>query len=102
MQLSDLLEAVKERNLTKTALEEYRDEMTHLNTALHFEMAELEKEEALYIFNFTHVGEKKSQAEAERAWDITEKGRRQIDVNRSLKALAKELDSLKSRLYSIY
>ena len=49
MTLRDLITAIKEKDLTKEQLEAYRDEMSHVYAEMQMEMAELEKEEALFM-----------------------------------------------------
>lgn len=98
MKLTELLEAVQEKNLSKTQLEEYRDSFSNLFAQIHIEMADLEKAEAMYFLASelpTDIGKK-------RAWKGTEKGQRLIELDHFSKACEKMLSSLKSRLYQIY
>lgn len=104
MKLLELFEAVKDESLPLPMVEKYRDEMVHLHTAMQIETADLEKLEAIFIYerlNPTLSNEPVSNAEAERAWDVTDRGQRQMLLNRYLKAVAKEIDSLKSRVYRL-
>lgn len=89
--------AVKEKSLSKDQLENYRDEMSQLFAEMQMEMAELEKEEAVYMSdNEGTVASKKV------SWKATEKGQRLIILKRYCLATKELLNSLKSRLYSIY
>lgn len=98
-QLTDLLEKVKDDKLTLEQCEKYRDEMIHLHTLMQIEMADLEKKEAIFY-------DQKAQKEPDitgialkRAWKASEEGQRLILLNRYLRAVVKETDSLKSRIY---
>lgn len=97
MELKDLIVSVKEKNLSKDQLEAYRDQISGLFAQMQLEMAELEKEEALFM--------EKSDTTVARAkvlWKATEKGQRLIVLKRYERATKELLNSLKSRLYSIY
>ena len=129
MQLKELIVAVKEKNLSKDQLEAYRDQMSHLFADMQFEMATLEKEEALFMEgeSGTHAyvcliskhlkGEntvgadlpkctcgykEKTVASKKVAWKATKSGQRLIVLKRYCLATKELLNSLKSRLYSIY
>lgn len=99
MKLSELIIAVKEKNLSKDQLEDYRDQMSNLFAQMQFELAEIEKEGALFMENFspdiTAVARKT-------AWKATKSGQREIELKRYCLATKEMLNSLKSRLYSIY
>lgn len=97
MTLKDLIVAVKEKNLTKDQLEAYRDDMSGIYAQMQMEMADLEKEEALFM------GKLEGTAISRKiAWKITESGQRLILLKRYCLATKELLNSLKSRLYSIY
>lgn len=97
MNLLELLDAVKDEKLPKEMIEKYRDTMIHLHTQMQFEMADLEKKEALYFVKFRLD----SDVATKREWRITTEGQRMILLNRYIKAIVKEIDSLKSRIYSL-
>jgi hypothetical protein len=97
MKLQDLILAVKEKHLTKDQLEDYRDQMSNLFGQMQIEMADLEKEEALFMER--HEGTAVSR---KIAWKATEGGQRLIVLKRYSLATKELLNSLKSRLYSIY
>jgi hypothetical protein len=65
---------------------------------MHMEMAELEKEETLYL----DTTEEKTAVAASRKWAVTKSGQRQIELKHYIRSSEKILSSLKSRLYSIY
>lgn len=98
MQLKELIEAVKEKNLTKTQLETYRDDMSSLFSLMQMELADIRKAKALYMFS----SELKTVSAKEVAWNASDKGLREIELSHYSKACEKMLSSLKSRLYQIY
>lgn len=98
MNLRELLIAVKDENLPLQMIEKYRDEMVHLHSEMQMQLAEVEKEEAVFIAScpddFTDAARK-------RVWRAEPRGQRQIELNRYVKAISKEIDSLKSRVYRL-
>ena len=99
MTLEQLFEAVKDESLSLQDIERYRDQMIHLHTRMQIEMADIEKSEAIYFNEKTQPDV--SDVSIKRIWRATEKGQRQILLNRYLKAIAKEIDSLRSRVYRL-
>jgi hypothetical protein len=99
MKLADLIKAVNEKGLTKTQLEEYRDDMANVYALMQLELAEIRKEKALYW-----LGDNKKETDiaTERAWAASARGQREIELAHYCKATEKILSSLKSRLYSTY
>lgn len=99
MKLREILELVKDDKLPLVLIEKYRDELIHLHSAMQFEIADIEKAEALYF-------DKASQPDItdisiKRKWRATDQGQRQIELNRFVKVVVKEVDSLKSRVYRL-
>ena len=95
--LKDLIVSVKEKNLSKDQLEAYRDQLSGLFAEMQMECADLEKEEALFM--------EKTDATVARAkvlWKATPSGQRLIVLKRYSLATKELLNSLKSRLYSLY
>lgn len=97
MNLKEALEAVKDKNLTLRQLEDFRDDLIHIHTMLQLEMSELEKKEAFYFMD----SKEETDIAKKRAWRVTVDGQRLIELNRWTKAVVKEVDSLKSRIYSL-
>lgn len=100
MTLLELFQTVKEKNLSKEQLEGYRDELSSMYADIQLEVADIEKEEAIFFY-----GKKSpdvSDISIKREWRVTHSGQRLILLSRYLKATEKILASLKSRLYSIY
>ena len=99
MDLKTLLEAVKDEKLSLVLIEKYRDELVHLHSDMQIELANIEKLEALYFD--THSAPDVSDISVKRKWRVTENGQRQILLNRYIKVVVKEVDSLKSRVYRL-
>lgn len=99
MTLKELIIAVKEQNLPKDKLEEYRDQLSSLFAEMQLECADLEKKEALFM-NTKTVDD--SVAEIKIRWKASTEGQRLILLKRYCLATKEMLNSLKSRLYSIY
>lgn len=98
MKLRELLDAVKEKNLSKDQLEAYRDDLANLYAQMQLEMAEVRKSKALF---FAEQPEKTDKG-TERKWQATGKGLREIELSHYSKGVEKVLSSLKSRLYNVY
>ena len=96
MKLRDLLEQVKAENLQKDELERLHTAFTNLYSLLMLEKSELEKKEALWFLNH----EEKSDVAATRKWKGSVDGLRLIELDNYSKVITKNMQSLKSRLYS--
>lgn len=96
--LTDLMEAIKEPNLTKEALEDLHQRMTNLFAQLQLSLADLEKEEARFYDTCDGI----SAVAAERKWDASERGQLLIERKRQDKALSKLLSSVKHRLFNTF
>lgn len=102
MTLSELIMAVKEQKLSKEQLEDYQDQMSHLFAEMQMEMAELEKEEALYLEKNRIVSNiELSVAQRKIMWKGTPSGQRLIVLKRYCLATKELLNSLKSRIYRL-
>lgn len=98
MTLLELLDAVRDENLSREQIEKYRDDLIHVHTKMQWELADIEKEEAKFIYS---KPQEIPDVKHKREWRATEKGQRQIELNRYLKSVVKEVDSLKSRIFSL-
>lgn len=96
MKLKDLIISIKEGNLTKYQLEEYYDQISILYAEMSLDLAEVEKEEAVFLSEC----EEETRAGAERKWNATEKGLKGIQLKHNLRALSKLGSSLKNRIYN--
>jgi len=97
----ELINSVKENNLTKDQLEEYRDKMSTTFAEIQLELADLEKMEAVF-FAQKHQDLSLTDVAIKRQWKAGEFGQRAIDLKAWSKGIEKLLASLKSRLYSMF
>jgi hypothetical protein len=102
MTLKELILAVKEKNLTKDKLENYRDDMSNLFAQMQFELVEIEKMKAFFFDNRKTQFPEDSDISIKRVWQASQNGLREIELKRYCLATKEMLNSLKSRLYSIY
>ena len=95
--LKELITAVKEKKLSKEQLEEYSDALAELYAEMRLEFSELEKAEALYIYDSdapTGVAKRNN-------WRATTRGQRQIDLKNWMDACSKMISSVKSRVFRL-
>lgn len=100
--LQSLINSVKERNLSKDQLEQYRDQMSNLFAEMQLELAEIEKNKAITFDTLKEDNPNASDISIKREWQATPFGLREIELKRYCLATKELLNSLKSRLYSIY
>lgn len=98
MTLKELLEKVKEQSLSREQLEEYRDQIVDLFAKMQFELADLEKKEAMFM-NLPSLKDL-SVAQRKIEFKALSEGQRLIELKRYATATSKLLDSLKSRIYN--
>ena len=96
MTLESLILAVKEQGLSKDQLELYHDQMSELYAQMQIEMAELEKEEAVFM-----AKENGTVAAKKVEWRATHSGQRLIVLKRYSVATKEMINSLKSRTYRL-
>jgi len=96
MKLTELLQAVKEEQLTKTDLERYHTALSGMGADLSIEVAELEKEKAMFEAGDPNI----SVAKAKVLWKSTEKGQRLILLKGYLQATKTQLRSLEKRIFA--
>lgn len=96
--LLDLIVKTKEKNLTKQQLEDYHTDLTSLYAQLCWEMAELEKKEAVFLLESIE----KAHVAKKRSWRATKEGQRLIELKNYEKGTSKILSSLKNRIYATY
>lgn len=98
MKLKDLILAVRERNLSKDQLEDYRDDLANLFAQMQFELAEIRKEKAVFFLDQAE----NTNVATEKKWQGSPRGLREIELSHYCKATEKILSSLKARLYNVY
>ena len=99
MTLGELLQKVKEQNLTKTELEQYRDELARLFAELQLEMSDLEKDEAIFM---SERADGETAISRRITWKATQGGLRLITLKRYASATKTMMTSLRDRLYNFY
>lgn len=102
MTLLDLIKSVKEKNLTKDQLEDYRDQLSSLFAEMQLELAEIEKSRAIKMEELRMTYPEASEIKLKGNWQGRPEGQREIVLKRYCLATKEMLNSLKSRLYSIY
>ncbi len=98
MTLKELLEQVKLEHLQKGDLERLHSEFVNLYSEVMIAKSELEQQEALFFLGH----EEKSDVAAKRKWRGSSKGLELIRLDNYEKVITKNLQSIKSRLYSSY
>ena len=96
MKISELILAIKEDNLSKEQLESYHQQLTCLFAEMELKMADLEKEEALYLANC----QEPTKANAQRKFNVTESGLALIELKHKIRAIEKLASSVKHRVYN--
>ncbi len=99
MTLEELIVKIKDDKLDKNQLENYHSELCQLKSQLYLELAELKKEKALFM---VRREKEESIASRKEMWDATPKGQRKFEVESYISSSKSLIDSIKSRLYSIY
>lgn len=98
MELLELFNAVREENLNKGELENYRDELAHLYALHQIEVARIKKEKAFFL-----IKEKEKTAIAtQNKWAVTDLGQKEIQLTYECTAIKEVLSSVKHRLYAGY
>lgn len=95
MNIQDIISGIEEGNLTKDQLEDYSSMLDILGAKLELQLADIEKEEAMYLANC----EEKTRAGATTKWNSTEAGQKEIELKRNIRAVSKLASSVKTRIY---
>lgn len=96
MTLIELIKEIKDQHLDRQQLEAYQSEMLELYSLYMIELADIQKESALFIAGY----EADKDITKKRAWEVTKSGQREIELKSYTKILPHHLSSLKSRIYS--
>lgn len=94
--LLEVIKKVKEENLSKPQIENYRDQIAALLAQLQLECAELEKKEAIFM---GEKGPEETAINRKINWKKTREGLRLIEVKRHISACKTLMTSLRDRLY---
>lgn len=95
MEIQDLIKGIKESSLTKDQLENYSSQLDILCAEYELELAEIEKSEAMFLANC----QEKTRNGAERIWNASEMGQKEILLKRQLRSASKLGSSVKTRIY---
>lgn len=98
MKLLELFTAVRDDKLSKDQLENFHKQMSELSSEMLLEEGRLKKLEAMFMVQHPELSGKNM----ERKWGASEEGQMLIEMKASNKAMTKQLNSLKVRLYSTY
>lgn len=97
MKLRELLEAVKDKKLSKEQIEDYYGDLTHVYSSVCMELSDLKKKEAFYFIDH----KQDSDVATKRAWRVTVDGQRMIELETYKNVIPRELASLKNRIYAL-
>lgn len=97
--LIEAIKAVREENLSKDALESYRDQMSVLLSEMQIEASTLEKDEAIFMAE-REKGE--SAISRKITWKALPSGQRLIVLKRYISATKTLMTSLRDRLYNFF
>jgi hypothetical protein len=95
MDIRTIITEIKEANLGKKELEDYSSMLDILSAEMELELANLEKEEAMFLANC----EEKTRSGATTKWEASESGQKEITLKRQLRATSKLASSVKTRIY---
>jgi len=96
IKLIDIIEQVKDENLSKEQLEDYYSMACQLRTEISMQLADYLKKEALFMVSSTEG----SVASKKVAWKGSQEGQRLIELKSYATAIKSLLDGLKNRIYS--
>jgi len=96
MILTELLQKVREQNLTKTRLEELYTEFLELYSQMELRLGVIEKQEALFM----DAHKEESVAAGERLWRPTALGLEMIELKRQNNVVKMQLSAVRHRIYS--
>jgi hypothetical protein len=96
MELKELLDKVKNDIIPKGELESLHTAFTNLYSLVMLEKSELEQKEAIYFLNH----QEKTDIAATRKWKGSPDGLKLLQLDNEAKVITKNLQSIRSRLYS--
>lgn len=97
MKLAEVIQVVKDENLSKEQLEQYFDMVSALLAQLLMDMSELEKKEALFMLSEAQNG---SVASVKVKWRGSTEGQKLIGLKRYAEACKVLLRSIKNKIFS--
>lgn len=95
IKLVDIIEEVKDENLTKEQVDDYYTLACQLKTEISMQLADYLKKEALFM-----ASREGSVAERKVQWNGSTEGQRLIELKTYKLAINSVLDGLKNRIYA--
>jgi hypothetical protein len=95
--LEETLKAVREENLSKEQLDYYYSELGTLRSQIKMELSGILKEKAIFMLK----NPEKSVAQRKIEWHGSVQGLREIELKSYVSALGDQLESVKTRIYSL-
>jgi hypothetical protein len=102
MSLLETLQAIREENLSRGQLEGYEQHLTALYSDYMMRIATLQKAESLYFYSMEQSHPELPDVKIKRAWRATDDGVELRQKEVEVKVIAKNLSSIKSRIYQSY
>lgn len=99
MNLATILTEIKDENLTRGMLEQYEQKLTHLYATYMLAIASLEKAKALFFLAQGQEHPELPDVKIKRIWGGRDEGIDLTTKKIEVKAIAKMLSSIKSRIY---
>lgn len=94
--LQDLLEKMKDEKLSQFQLEQMRDQLIHIKSTIHIQIAELKKKRALFMIRC----EAETNAKAKVLWEASLEGQKLLELEGYIRGIGGEIDSLRDRVWS--
>lgn len=102
MNLTEILAKVREDRLSRADLEMYEQKLTALYSEYMLRVATLQKAESLYFYSKEQEHPELPDVKIKRAWRATDEGIELRQKEIEVKVIAKNLSSLKARIYQMY
>ena len=99
MTFQEILQAVRESNLSRADLERYEQTLTALFSEYMMRIATLQKAESLYFYSMEQSHPELPDVKIKRAWRATDEGLELRHKEIEVKVIAKNLSSIKSRIF---
>lgn len=97
--LLDVLQSIKEQNLSRGQLEQFEQTFTALFSDYMMRIAVLQKAESLYFGAMEQTHPELPDVKIKRMWRVTDDGLELRQKETEVKVIAKNLSSIKSRIY---
>ena len=96
--LFDTLNAVKDRNLTKTQLEDFHSTLCELRSGIKLELADVLKAKSLFLVEKPkEIGETRHKI----TWQASSLGQREIELKNYVGSVNSAIEGVKTRIYAL-